>query len=224
MAKRVKLRAADGHELDAFRSDPKGAPRGGLVVLQEIFGLTHHLDRLCDSFAEAGYAVCAPALFDRVERNVALGYVGDDYQKARDLRAKLNDAWILADCKAAVDSLAPIGKVGVIGYCFGGLVAWHCATGIDGLACAISLYGGGIAKIADRKPRCPVQFHFGDHDRSISLADVHTIRTAHPDLPSYVYDDAPHGFCTDDREGAFRPGPCQRATGRSLDFLRQHVG
>ena len=224
MAKRVKLHAADGHELAAFRADPKGAPRAGVVALQEIFGLTPHMDRLCDAFAEAGYAVCAPALFDRIERNVSLGYVGDEYQKARDLRAKLDDAWILADCKAAVDSLKPAGKVGVIGYCFGGLVAWHCATGIDGLACAISLYGGGVAAIADRKPRCPVQFHFGDHDRSISMADVHKIRIAHPDLPSYVYDDAPHGFCTDDREGAFRPAACQRATNRALDFLRQHVG
>lgn len=224
MAKRVKLRAEDGHELDAFRAEPKGAPRGGLVVLQEIFGLTHHLNRTCDSFAEAGYVACAPALFDRVERNVALGYVGDDYQKARDLRAALKDEWILADCKAAIDSLRPSGKVGVIGYCFGGLAAWHCATGLDGLGCAISLYGGGIQHIADRKPRCPVQFHVGDSDRSISLADVHKIRLAHPDLPSYVYDDAPHGFCTDDREGAFRAPACQRATARALDFLRQHVG
>lgn len=223
MAKRVTLRAADGHQLDAFRSDPAGTPRGGLVVIQEIFGLTPHMNRLVDHFAAAGYAACAPALFDRVEKNVSLGYVGDDYKKGHELRSKLNETWILADCEAAIAALKP-GKVGLVGYCFGGLVAWYAGTNLKSLACSISLYGGGIAAICDRKPVCPMQFHFGDCDRAISLADVHKIKTAHPDIPTYVYDDAPHGFCTDDREGAYREAACKRATARVLDFMKQHVG
>jgi carboxymethylenebutenolidase len=224
MAERVSLRAADGHELDAFRADPKGTPRGGLVVIQEIFGLTAHMNELTDSFAEAGYATLAPALFDRVEKNVALGYVGDDYEKGRALRSRLNEDWILKDCQAAVDALKPAGKVGLVGYCFGGLVAWYAGTNLKDLACSIGLYGGGIVNLLDRTPVCPMQLHFGDSDRAISLKDVHTIKQAHPDIPAFVYDDAPHGFCTSDREGAFRPAACRRATARVLDFLGQHVG
>lgn len=224
MGQNIKLTTADNHTLDAYRSDPSGTAKGGLVVIQEIFGLTGHMHRLTDSFAEAGYAAVAPALFDRVETNVNLGYDGDDYAKGRELRGKLTDEWILADCQAAIESLADVGKVGLVGYCFGGYVAWLTGTGLDSLACAISLYGGGVAANVDRQPRCAMQLHFGDRDRGISLADVQTVKDAHPDLPVYVYDDAPHGFCTDDRKDAFAPAACRRATGRILDFLGQQVG
>lgn len=224
MGQNITLNTADGHTVDAWRADPAGPAKGGLVVIQEIFGLTDHVRRLTDSYAEAGYAACAPALFDRVEKNVELTYGEADFAKGRELRGKLNDDWILADCQAAIDNLAGAGKVGLVGYCFGGYVAWIAGTGLDTLACSISLYGGGVAAKADRQPRCPMQLHFGDRDRGISLADVQTVKDAHPDLPVYVYDEAPHGFCTDDREGAFAPAACRRATGRILDFLGQQVG
>ncbi len=224
MGQIITLNTTDGHTLDAYRADPPGAVKGGLVVIQEIFGLTDHMRRLTDRFAEAGYAAVAPALFDRVEKNVSLGYAGDDYAKGRELRGKLTDEWILADCQAAINNLGDAGKVGLVGYCFGGYVAWIAGTGLDTLACAISLYGGGVAATADRQPRCSMQLHFGDRDRGISLADVQTVKDAHPDLPVYVYDDAPHGFCTDDRPDAFSPAACRRATDRILDFLGQQVG
>ena len=224
MAECVTLTASDGHKLEAFRSDPDATPRGGLVVIQEIFGLTPHMNRLVDHFAEEGFATIAPALFDRVEAGVSLGYVGADYEKGRALRAALSESWILADTAAAVAAVKPAGKVGLVGYCFGGLVAWQAGTTLEGLDCAISLYGGGVAKLLDRTPKCPMQFHCGDSDRAIPLSDIQKFKDAFPDIPYYVYDDAPHGFCTDDREGAYRPDACARATARVLDFLKLHVG
>ena len=224
MAERVTLTAADGHELDAFRSDPATTPKGGIVVIQEIFGLTPHMNRLVDHFAADGYAAIAPALFDRVEKGVSLGYVGDDYEKGHKLRAAIGEEWILADVAAAMEAVKPAGRVGLVGYCYGGLVAWYAATKLDGLACAISLYGGGVQKLLDRTPKCPVQFHCGDSDRAIPLSDIQKIKDAFPDIPFYVYDDAPHGFCTDDREGAYRPDAAARAHARVLDFMALHVG
>lgn len=224
MAERVMLTASDGHTLEAFRADPATAPRGGLVVIQEIFGLTPHMNRLVDHFAAEGYATIAPALFDRVEKRVSLGYEGDDYQKGHALRAALNESWILADTAAAIEAVKPAGKVGLVGYCFGGLVAWQAGTTLNTLACSISLYGGGVAKLLDRTPKCPMQFHCGDSDRAIPLSDIQKFKDAFPDIPYYVYDDAPHGFCTDDREGAWRPDACARATARVLDFMKLHVG
>ena len=224
MGQMVQLTTADGHTLDAYQADPAATPKGGLIIIQEVFGITGHVKRLSDSFAEAGYAVCAPAMFDRVEKNVELTYGTDDFAKGRELRGKLTDDWILADVEAAAKHLSQFGKVGLAGCCFGGYVAWISGTGLDSLACAASLYGGGVAAKTDRQPKCAMQMHFGDKDGGISLADVHIVKEAHPDLPVYVYDDAAHGFCTDDREGAFNARACARATGRILDLLAQHVG
>jgi len=224
MTEIVSLTAGDGHVLDAMVAAPAGAPRGGLVVIQEIFGLNDHMDRLCASFAEAGYAVCAPALFDRLGKNITFGYFGDDYQAARDERSKLTDEWILTDVAAAKDHLKPAGKVGLVGYCFGGYVAWMAGTEFADLACSISCYGGGIVKKLDRVPRCAMQFHIGDRDYAVPLNDIQAVKDAYPDIPVYVYDGAGHGFCTDDREGFFDPRACARATGRILDFLGHHVG
>ncbi len=224
MGEIVSITAADGHQLDAYRARPGGTPKGGVVLIQEIFGITPHMERLCDSFAAAGYTACAPALFDRLEKNLTFGYDGDQYTAAHAARARLTDEWILADCRASVAYLAPAGKVGLAGYCFGGYVAWIAGTDIKELACSVSLYGGGVVRKLDRVPVCPMQFHVGDHDRAVPLGDIAKIKEAHPDIPFFVYDDAGHGFCTDDREGAFQPAACRRATGRVLDFLGEHVG
>jgi carboxymethylenebutenolidase len=223
MPQKITLKAADGHEFDALRADPAGKPKGGIVVIQEIFGLTPHMHRLVDHFAADGYAAIAPALFDRVEKNVSLGYVGADYEKGHALRAALNEDWILADCAATVEALKPAGKVGLVGYCFGGLVAWYAGTKLDSLACSISLYGGGVQNLLDRTPKCPMQFHTGDSDRAIPLDVIQKVKDAFPDIPYFVYDDSPHGFCTDDREGAYRPEAAARAHARVLEFMGQHV-
>lgn len=224
MGSDVTLTTADGHTLDAYRADPDGAPKGGVLVIMEIFGLTPHMRRLTDSFAAAGYAAIAPAMFDRIEKNVLLAYEGEDYAKGRAMKDQVKDEWLRADCQAAADAVASAGKVGLVGYCFGGYVAWIAGTGLDSLACSISLYGGGVAQKSDLQPKCPMQFHFGDKDHAISMAHVQTIRDAHPDIPSYVYDDAAHGFCTDDREGAYNPDACARAHERTFAFLAHNVG
>lgn len=223
MVETINLTATDGHTMEALWAEPSGKPRGGLLVLQEIFGLTDHLKRLCAKFAEKGYAVCAPALFDRVERGLNLAYVGDDYQKGLNLRKDMRPEWMMLDCQAGIEMLRPAGRVGTIGYCYGGYVAWLAATELNTLDCAISLYGGGVADICERETKCAVQLHFGDSDRAIPLDHVQRIKNAHPEIPTYVYDDAPHAFCTDDRDGAYRPEACKRATARALDFLAEHL-
>ena len=224
MGKMIELTAADGHALDAYRADPSGTPKGGVVIIMEIFGLTPHMKRLTDSFADKGYAAIAPAMFDRFEKNLCLAYEGDDYAKGRAFKDQEKDEWILADCQAAAEAVSDAGKVGLVGYCFGGYVAWIAGTGLDSLACSISLYGGGVAQKADLQPKCPMQFHWGDKDRNITMGHVQTVRDAHPDIPSFVYDDAAHGFCTDDREGAYNPDACARAHERIFAFLAQTVG
>jgi len=223
MGQMISLTAADGHSLGAYQAEPAGTPKGGLVVIQEIFGMNGHMRRVCDSFAKEGYLAIGPALFDRIERDVALDYNEDDYTKGRALRGQLTEDAILADVAAAAEAATGAGKVAVIGYCFGGFVAWLAGCNLDGLACSIGLYGGGIAaRAANDTPKCPVQLHFGDKDMAIPLAGVDTIREAHPDIPIFVYDDAGHGFCCDDRD-SFNPDACARATRRALDFVVKNM-
>ena len=224
MAKRISLKASDGHELGAFVAEPSGKPKGGVVVIQEIFGVNGHIQDLVDKFAKEGYLAIAPELFDRFEKSVELGYDEISFAKGRDLRGQLNDDMILADVDAAAKHASSAGKVGLIGYCFGGYVAWASACGLDSLACSASCYGGGIAARAENdKPRCAVQFHFGDKDHAIPLDDVQKIKNAHPDVPTFVYDDAAHGFCCDDRD-VYNPGACERAHCRALALFAEHVG
>lgn len=223
MGQTITLTAADGHSLDAYRSEPSGQAKGGLVVIQEIFGINGQIRRTTDHFAEQGYLSVAPALFDRVERGVELTYNEDDYAKGRETRGKITDEWITADVGAAVKEVSSAGKVSVIGFCFGGYATYVAACTVDGVAAAMPFYGGGIAaKVGGMKPRCPVQFHFGDKDAAIPLGDLQTIRDALQDSPLYVYDDAGHGFTCDDRD-AFNPGATERSYARALDWMSQHA-
>lgn len=224
MGQSVTITAKDGHSLGAYRADPSGTAKGGVVVIQEIFGVNSHVRDLADFFAGKGYAAIAPALFDRSEAGVELGYDEVSFGRGRELRGALNDEMILADVDAAAAAVSSAGKVGLIGYCFGGYVAWISACGLDSLACSISCYGGGVAgRAADDKPRCPVQFHLGDKDHAIPMGDVQKIRDAHPEIPTFVYDDAAHGFCCDDRD-VYNEGACNRAHERALAMFAEHVG
>jgi carboxymethylenebutenolidase len=219
----IRGTAADGHTLGIYRTDPAGMPRGALVVVQEIFGVNGHIRAVCDDFAREGYVAAAPALFDRVERDVQLGYGSDDVARGRALREQvpLDDA--LADVAAAAEAVAAAaGRVGVVGYCWGGTVAWAAATRSRRFAAAVGYYGGGIPGLADERPNCPVQLHFGEHDQSIPLEGVAKVRTAHPDLPVYVYP-AGHGFNCDQR-AAYHAESARLARERTLAFLRGHVG
>ncbi len=217
----IELTAADGHKLSAWQTGPADA-KHGLVVVQEIFGVNNHMRNVCEAFARAGYAVVAPALFDRTERKVELGYTADDVARGRELRGKLSEAGIMADVEAAAGKLA--GKMlGIVGYCFGGTVAWWGATRSKSFKAAIGWYGGGIAATRTEKPNCPVQLHFGEKDTGIPLSDVELIRTAQPQVEILVYPGAQHGFGCDER-GSFSAPDARLAQERTLAFLSKHLG
>jgi carboxymethylenebutenolidase len=223
MGETITLTAGDGHELSAYRAKPAGTPRGGLVVVQEIFGVNHHIRNVCDQFAADGYEVIAPALFDRVERGFETGYAQADIERGRTVRGKLQMDDAVADVRAAVDELGKAGRrVGVVGYCFGGTMAWLAATRIDGVAAAVGYYGGGIADTAEERPKCPVMLHFGATDASIPKEHHEKVKRLHPGVPVHVYP-AGHGFSCDER-GSYHEPSARQARDRTIEFFRTHVG
>ena len=218
----IELTASDGHTLAAYRAEPAGRPRGAVVVIQEIFGVNSHIKAVSDRFAADGYVAVAPAMFDRVQRDVDLGYTSETVAKGRELRAAvaLDDA--MKDVGAAVAAGAGAGKVGIVGYCWGGFVVWMAAARVDGLAAAVSYYGGGVLENAGERPRCPVMLHFGERDGISPPEGIARFRGAHPDLAVHVYP-ADHGFDCEPR--ASHDAACARlARERTLAFLRRHVG
>ena len=223
MGETITLTAEDQQHLTAYRVAPSGPPRGGLVIVQEIFGVNSHIKKVCEGFAADGYVALAPALFDRIEADVAIGYGPQDIERGRALREKIGFPDMVKDVRAAVRALAADGtRVGVVGYCLGGTLAWLAAARIDGVACAIGYYGGGIADHATERPRCPVLLHFGETDQSIPPEHHARIRAAHPNLPLHLYP-AGHGFNCDQRASYHAPSAAL-ARQRTLDFLRTQLG
>jgi carboxymethylenebutenolidase len=217
----VTLKAADGHTLDAYRVAPAAPPRGAIVVIQEIFGVNSHIRSVADGFAADGWLAIAPAMFDRVGRAIELGYTPADIERGRDIRAKVTNDQALLDIGAAVDAVESAGKVAVIGYCWGGTLAWLAAGRQPGLAAAVSYYGGGVADLLKLKPRCPVMAHFGDQDQSIPVKVADDLRRAHPEAEVFVYS-AGHGFNCDQR-GSFDPPSAALARERTIAFLKKYV-
>jgi carboxymethylenebutenolidase len=222
MGKTIELTAADGHKFATYRADPAGKPRGAIVVVQEIFGVNGHMRRVTDGFAAAGYLALSPALFDRTKRGVELGYDEAAIAAGRDLRGAVGDDGPLADIQATIDLAAAAGKVAVVGYCWGGTLAYLAATRLTGIAAAVGYYGGGIAAAANEKTRVPVMLHFGDNDHGIPLSDVDKVRAAHPEITIHVYK-AGHGFNCDER-GSFDAASAKIALERTSTFLREHIG
>jgi carboxymethylenebutenolidase len=222
MGRMIELTAADGFSLAAWRADPIGAPRGGLVVAQEIFGVNSHIRSVCDGFAADGYVAIAPALFDRYERGVDVGYTPEDIAKGRELKAQAQIDAALRDVAAARDAIATAGKVGVVGYCWGGYVAWMAAARLAGFACAIPYYGGGILDAADLRPQCPLMAHFGERDTMIPVDGVRKLAAAHPEAQVFVYA-ADHGFNCDQR-ASYDAAAAGLARERTLQFLRRWIG
>ncbi len=218
----IELTAADGHRLAAWKDGPADAKRA-LVVVQEIFGVNGHIRNVCARFAEQGYQVIAPALFDRVERGVELGYTPPDVARGRELRGKVPAEGTMADVEAAAAALPGSAAKGIVGYCWGGTVAWWGATQSTSFRAASGWYGGGIVATKDAKTNCPVQLHFGEKDASIPLSDVDAIRTAQPGVEIYVYPGAQHGFGCDER-GSFSPPDAALAQERTLAFFARHLG
>jgi carboxymethylenebutenolidase len=218
----IDVIAADGATISAWRAEPKGAPRGALVVVQEIFGVNSHIRSVCDGYAADGYLALAPALFDRIQPRVDLGYTPEDIERGRALKAKASLDHAFADVEAARAASASAGKVGIVGYCWGGYVAWMSASRLPGFACAAPYYGGGMLEASDERPRCPVLAHFGEQDSMIPVEGVRKFAAAHPESQVLIYP-ANHGFNCDQR-GSFDASSAKLARERTLAFLRQHVG
>jgi carboxymethylenebutenolidase len=223
MGTQIELTASDAHHLGAYRAEPSGAPRGAVVVIQEIFGVNSHIRSVCDRFAEIGYVAVAPAVFDRVERGFECGYSPDEIQHARGFMGRMDWDAMMRDVEAAVASVRPVGSVAVVGFCMGGSVAFLAAARLDGIAAAIGYYGGRIAKDADEKPRCPTQLHFGAEDQGIPLSDVESIRAKRPDCEIHVYEGAGHGFHCDER-ASYHPEAAAKAWQRTTDWMQRHMG
>lgn len=219
----TQLTAADGHRLSAFRVDPSGPVRGGLVVVQEIFGINRHIRAVASRFAALGYATIAPALFDRVEAGVELGYDEAGFAKGRALVGALPPEGILADLEAARLAVAPAGEVGLVGYCFGGAVVWVAAAKAEGFAGAVSYYGSRIQQFEDLTPRIPVLMHVGSRDASFPLPRVEEIVARHRTRVECHAYDAGHGFNCDHRVD-FEPDAAALALTRTLDFLARSLG
>ena len=224
MGQTIELQASDGHSFSAYEASPKGKHRGGLVVIQEIFGVNEHIRRVADGYAADGYYCVAPAIFDRAKTGVELDYGPDSIAAGRSMFEQIGLDNMLLDVEAARGAAASAGKVGVVGYCLGGSLAWLAATRLHGVAAASCYYGGRIAAVAGEKPRCPVQMHFGDKDQSIPLADVETIRTKVPGalVEIFVYP-AGHAF-NRDAGVSYEPKSAKLARQRTLELLREHVG
>lgn len=220
MSKSLNLTASDGHRLGAYRADPSAAPVAGIVVIQEIFGVNHHIRNVCDRFAAEGYAAVAPALFDRQVRDFQSGYSPEEIEKARKFVANPDWDAMLRDTAAAIAELKSAGPVSIIGFCMGGTVAFLAAARLDGLTAAVGYYGGRIVAFADEKPRCPTQLHFGEQDQSIPLTDVETIKQKRPDCDIHVYKDAGHGFHCDER-GSYHEPSSRVAWERTLAWLKR---
>jgi carboxymethylenebutenolidase len=225
MGQTIGLKASDGFLLGGYRADPSGTPKGGLVVIQEIFGVNHHIRNVCDRFAALGYAAVAPAMFDRAKANVDLSYDKAAIDEGVQLRAaiKLEDS--LKDVQAAIDAAkspqGPGGKVGVVGYCWGGSLAFLAATRLSGLACAVGYYAGMIAAHKDEKPKVPTILHFGEQDQGIPMTDVEKVKAARPEVKVYTWP-AGHGFSCDER-ASYDAASHEKALKITLDFFRQNL-
>jgi len=222
MGQMIELKTKDRQTISAYRAEPPGKPRGGLVVIQEIWGVNSHIRNVADGYAADGYLAIAPALFDRVERGVVMDlYNPETMQKGFGFMQKVDTDNALLDVRAAVEAASAAGKVGVVGFCFGGKVAWLAASRLEGIAASVPYYGGGIPDLASEQPKCPVMLHFGERDQHIPVASVEQFKKAHPELPVHIYQ-ADHGFNCDQR-GSYDAAAAKLARERTLAFLRQHV-
>ena len=222
MGDQISIKMQDGFELSAYRSMPSAQSKGVVVVIQEIFGVNAHIREVADGYAAQGYSAIAPALFDRIERDIELGYAEADMGKGIELAFQgLEMAQTMKDLQSVVDYGAAQGAVGVVGFCFGGLLTYLSACKLKGVAAASSYYGGGIAGVLDHQPKCPLIMHFGELDAHIPMTDVDKIKEANPRIPVRVYD-ADHGFNCDHR-ASYSEQAAELALQRTLAHFDQHI-
>ena len=227
MGKWIKLKADDEHELGAYVATPAQEPIGALVVVQEIFGVNKSIRGVADEYAGEGFVAIAPALFDRFERDLELGYGEEDMKKAFGIYPKLDPNVSLMDIAAAFHYGKQSGKpTGVLGFCYGGLTSWLSATRGEGVRmrpdCCVGYYAGGIGKVAAEEPVCPVLLHFGAEDTHIGGDQVEAVRTAHPGVEIFLYDGVGHAFANPDRP-SYNAAAAKLAHTRSLAFLKKNL-
>lgn len=223
MGSMIELKAADGHKFAAYRAEPAGKARGGVVVIPEIFGVNSHIKSVADGYAADGYLVISPAMFDRAKRGYDTGYTQPEIQAGVAIMQKLDWKQTMQDTAAALEAARSAGKVGVVGYCWGGTVAWVSAARLSGLACSVPYYGGGMPGFIGEKPKCPTLCHFGELDQSPTLEQSKAIAKAHPEITAHFYPGAGHGFNCDQR-GSYNAASAKLARERTLEFFRKHVG
>ncbi|MBM3353154.1 MAG: dienelactone hydrolase family protein [Betaproteobacteria bacterium] len=227
MGQFIELTASDGHKLAAYVAAPArthaGKPLGGIVVAPEIFGINTHIRAVADGFAAEGFHAVAPALFDRAQRNYDSGYSQPEIQAGVAIMQKLDQARTLLDVDAAVAEAKNGGKVGIVGYCYGGTVAWLAAARTAGLACAVPYYGGGMFNLIKEKPKVPVMCNFGETDHSPTLQQARAIVAAHPEISAHFYPNAGHGFNCDHR-ASYNAEAAKLARQRTLEFFHKHLG
>ncbi|RRA47228.1 dienelactone hydrolase family protein [Acidipila sp. EB88] len=219
----AKLQAADGHTLDAYVASPEGTPKAAVVILQEIYGVNHHIRSVADRYAAEGYLAIAPALFDRYERGFEAEYTSEGSQRGMAIYGQLDFDLAVADTRAAVEYARDEykTKVGVVGFCLGGSLAWVAAAELP-VSAAVGYYGGLIAERNELQPQAPVMLHFGLQDDHIPQTGVEAIRVAHPAVPVYLYE-AGHGFNCDER-GSYNEAAANEARARTMAFLDEHLG
>ncbi len=224
MGEHVVLTAADGHKLDAYVSRPESKAKAGLVVVQEIFGVNAHIRSVADGFANDGFLVVAPALFDRIQPGIELGYEPSGVQKAMSLAPKTDIEKSLLDVGAAMGYAAENShkRVGVVGYCFGGTLAWLAATRLRPAA-AIGYYGGRIGNYVSESPEAPIMLHFGREDAHIPGSEIEKVHAAHPEVQIFVYENAGHAFNREASPG-YNAEAAREARRRTIDFLNKHLG
>jgi carboxymethylenebutenolidase len=221
MSEFTTIMSRDGHELRAWLAAPPGSARGAIVVVQEIFGVNSHIRAVTDGYASEGYVAIAPSLFDRVRQGIELGYSQADMQEGIGYVQQLKPEQTLADLSAALAVVKHAGRVGMVGYCWGGRMTYVSACELP-LACAVCYYGGGIVQSLDKKPKCPVMYHFGELDTHIPLTDVEKIKAANPEGIFHTYAGAGHGFNCDQRS-SYNPQAAALARERSLAFFARYL-
>ena len=223
MGEHVTLTAADGQKLDAYLARPESEPQAGLVVAQEIFGVNAHIRSVADGYAKDGFLVVAPALFDRIQPGIELAYEPTDVRRAMSFVPKIDMNKSLLDVGAAIGYAAGSTrkKVGVVGYCFGGTLAWLAATRLRPAA-AVGYYGGRVGNYISESPSAPVMLHFGKDDAHIPGSEIEKLRAAHPEVEIFLYENAGHAF---NREAApgYNAGAALEARRRTLAFLKKHL-
>ena len=218
----IELKPEGAGPIQAYRADPSSKPRGGIVVIQEIFGVNAHIRAVADRFASEGYLAVAPAIFDHVEKGFDVGYDPDSRARGMAIVGKLDFEQTLRDVAAAIPVAREGGKVGIVGYCFGGTVVWAAAAQLSGLSAAVGYYGGRILQMKDMKPKVTTMLHFGEKDQHIPIEGVRELAALHPDVPIHIYL-ADHGFNCDHRASYDAPSAAL-AWRRTLEFFAKHLG